>query len=324
MGFIVNPISSVFGVSSGMVLNLFIYLSLLTSLVILPDRFWSILWQKTQAVRREWARLKMKSPWGKEEREGDRLLIFFPELEAKISMGVKTTSVSIPTYKFYTSLLYELLEQHRRLGISLKAILPELRGQLILDLHFEKKMSATVVGGNLQFAVIALTTWGFIFLSSALADLPVKLFDFLVIGVMQLLAVMVFNWSIKKARSLIFLKYSKVFEGLYLFNALVEVGSPVGKALSESKILEGDLVAQNHFSLVSMRVKELVKLWAEKGLSPRVGLSEVARELWHKQEMDFLKFLKVGDYLKFGVLAGFFLPAYFYYLYTLFQHFLSL
>ncbi len=239
-----------------------------------------------------------------------------------MGMGIKTTGIEIPAYKFYASLLHELLEAHRKLGVNLKFILPELRGNLIKDLQFEKKMKALVLGGNLQFVAIIFTTWGFIWLSSSLADLPLKLSDLLVISSLQGCAIFVFNFAIKKARLVMFHKFSEVMEGLYLFITMVEVGLPPNRVLADSKILSGDLVRYKDFSFCAERVKEHVMRWRENGVSPKTGIQEVVREVWHLQELSFEKFLKVADLIKFSVLALFFLPAYFYYLYSIFQFFI--
>lgn len=239
-----------------------------------------------------------------------------------MSMGLKTTDIEIPEYKFYAKLLHELLDVHRRLGISLRLILPELRSNLVIDLQFEKKIKGLILGGNLQFFVIAMTTWIFIFFSSSLADLPLNPWDLILILIIQVIAVFVFNFLIKRFQRNIFSKFNNVIEGLYLFSSMVEVGLPNARVLSESRILEGDLVRYGEFEFCAERMKEHIGRWRENGVSPKVGVSEVIKEVWHLQEMGFSKFIKAVDLIKFSVLAFFFLPAYFYYLYSIFQFFL--
>lgn len=303
-------------------MKFFIYFTVLVSILFLPERIWNFLWVKIEKVRLFLSHANEKNPLLKERVQGEKLLNFLPELEAKMGMGIKTAQIEIPHYKFYTKLLYDLLDVHRRLGISLKFILPELRSNLLKDLSFEKKISSSILGGNLQFLVISFTTWAFIFFSSALAEIPLNVFDLFLILIVQILAVIVFNIVTKKVRGFIFLKYSHVIEELYLFSSMVEIGLPAGKVLSESKILDGDLVKFKEFYFCAARTKEHVARWRENGISPKIGVGEVVAEIWQLKEGSFLKFLKTLDLIKFSVLAFFFLPAYFYYLYSIFQFFL--
>nr|BDT27896.1 hypothetical protein BHI3_13620 [Bacteriovorax sp. HI3] len=297
-----------------MVISLFIYIGSFFSLLFLPEKSWTFLWEKARALR-QWSLSQKKTP------PGEKLLKFLPELEAKMGMGMKTAEMEIPHYKFYTSLLHELLEVHRKLGVNLKSILPELRNNVIKDLQFEKKVKGLILGGNLQFAAITMTTWGFIWLSSSLADLPLHPGDLFFIFCLQALAILVFNFAVKKAQALMFNKFSRVMEGLYLFISMAEVGLSAGRVLADSKVLDGDLMRYREFSFCAERVKEHVQRWRENGVSPRPGVTEVVREVWHLQELCFEKFLKVADLIKFSVLAVFFLPAYFFYLYSIFQYF---
>jgi hypothetical protein len=264
-----------------------------------------------------------KNPFKKEQIQGEKLLIMFPEIEAKLALGVKTTSMELPQYKFYTTLLFDLLQVHRKLGISLKQILPELRQNLIKDLQFESKIKSLMLGGNLQFLVITVTTWAFILLSSTLAELPLNYTNLSIILMIQITAIVIFNGALSQMKKLIFLKFNQSIEGLYMFVSLVEIGLPVGQVLLESKVLEGDLVRHKKFSQIATRLETLINRWKENGISPKIEAGEVIKELWHIKEVAFDKFLKQVDILKFLVLAFFFLPAYFFYLYSIFRFFIE-
>lgn len=306
-----------------MMTKIFIYFTLLSYILLLPDRIWEKIWNLLECFFAYLLFLKEKNPLQKEHKNGEELLRFLPSLEAKLSMGLKTTTISIPRYKFYTSLLFDLLEVHQKRGISLKAILPELRLNLTKDLHFESKLQSHLLGGNLQFFVITMTTWCFIFFSSAMADLPLKISDLMIILVVQIFGILIFNLALKKLKIHTFHKFSKAIERLYLFVSLVEIGIPVSQTLAESKVLEGDLMKNKLFSPCASRLTALVTRWKENGISPKTEASEIIRELWHLKEVSFERFLKHLDTLKFIVLAFFFLPAYFFYLYSIFQFFME-
>ncbi len=306
-----------------MMTKLFIYCALLSCILLLPDRIWEKFWNLLQSFFTYLKSWEEKNPFQKEHKSGEKLLSFLPNLEAKLAMGLKTTTDSIPRYKFYTTLLFDLLEVHQKRGISLKIIIPELRLNLTKDLQFESKLQSNLLGGNLQFFVITMTTWCFIFFSSAMADLPLKFSVLMIILMIQITGIFIFNLALKKLKNYTFSKFSEAIERLYLFVSLVEIGMPVSQTLAESRVLEGGLMKNKLFSPCASRLLTLVNRWKENGISPKVEAGEIIRELWHLKEVSFERFLKHLEALKFIVLAFFFLPAYFFYLYSIFQFFME-
>ncbi len=306
-----------------MMTKILIYCALISFILLLPDRIWEKIWNELNRCFTYLSYLKANNPFQKEHKNGQALLSFMPKLEAKIAMGIKTTNESIPQYKFYTSLLSDLIGFHQKRGISLRAIIPELRMNLTKDLQFESKLQSNILGGNLQFLVITMTTWIFIFFSSQMADIPLSFNQLIIIFLIQILGVTIFNMSLKKLKVYTFNKFSKAIERLYLFVSLVEVGMPVSQTLSESQVLEGDLMIHKLFLPCASRLMNLVNRWKANGISPKTEVAEIIQELWHIKEVNFERFLKHLDILKFIVLAFFFLPAYFFYLYSIFQFFME-
>ena len=306
-----------------MMTKIFIYCALISFILLLPDRIWEKLWNLIYRCLTYFRQLKDKNPFQKEHINGEALLLFMPNLEAKLAMGIKTTNESIPRYKFYTNLLSDLIGFHQKRGISLKTILPELRLNLTKDLQFESKLKSNIMGGNFQFLIITMTTWSFIFFSSNMADLPLNINHLIVIFTIQIIGVFVFNLTLKKLKNHTFNKFSKAIERLYLFVSLVEIGMPMSQTLSESQVLEGELMKEKLFSPCASRLVTLVNRWKENGISPKTEAAEIIHELWHLKEVNFERFLKHLDALKFIILAFFFLPAYFFFLYSIFQFFME-
>jgi hypothetical protein len=110
------------------------------------------------------------------------------------------------------------------------------------------------MGGNLQFFIVSLTTWSFVFLSSKLADLPLNSTILIVIAGIQILAIIVFNFSFLKLKDFGLKKFSMALEELYLFNGMVEVGLPINRVLADTRILEGVLASNKHFINVRERL----------------------------------------------------------------------
>jgi hypothetical protein len=313
-----------------MMTKILIYFSVLAFCFCLPSSFWEkavLIYQSTfDKLKKAHSKFKIYQeslPLIGDIAKGERLLRHFVQLEAKVTMGQKTIASDLPRFKFYTGLLSDLFEAHRQFGFSLKNVLPELRGNLIKELLFERKILSLSMGGNLQFFIVSLTTWSFVFLSSKLADLPLNSTILIVIAGIQILAIIVFNFSFLKLKDFGLKKFSMALEELYLFNGMVEVGLPINRVLADTRILEGVLASNKHFINVRERLFDLVNRWKETGLSPRVETGEIIRQVWIDKELGYERFLKQLELLKFVILAFFFLPAYFLYLYSIFQFFME-
>ncbi|MDD4972796.1 MAG: hypothetical protein PHY93_00515 [Bacteriovorax sp.] len=303
--------------------SLFSYALLLFTIANLPEKSWDYLLKFNSLWLTTLNRTKKDLPLIGEIECGRELLIAFTDCEAKISLGIKILPSFLPRYKFYTNLLEQLFETHRRLGIGIKKFIPEIRSGLIRDLQFEKKVLDEIIGGLLQFLVIATTTWSFVFLSASLVQIPLSKSTIFFMLALQLGGVVVFFQLVKIVKSKTFLKFSKAIEELYLFSTLLEIGLPLNEILLRSGILQGNLINFKIFENLSDRIKKLIARLKETGLTPRDETQEIIREIWHLQEENFQKFTKIVQVLKFSILVFFFLPAYFLYLYSIFKFFME-
>lgn len=301
----------------------FAYAILLISIAKIPEKNWDFLLRLGPLWLATFKRKKKKLPLIGEIERGQELLITFSNCEAKISLGIKILPSFLPKYKFYTSLLEQLFETHRRQGIGIKKFIPEIRAALIRDLQFEKKILDEIVSGFFQFLVIAVTTWSFVFLSSSLVHIPLSKSIVAFMVALQLSGLVVFFLLVKNVKNKTFSKFSKAIEELYLFSTLLEIGLPLNDILSRSGILQGSFVSFKLFENLSERMKKLIVRLKETGLSLRDEMQEIVRETWHLQDENFQKFTKIVQILKFSILAFFFLPAYFLYLYSIFKFFME-
>ncbi len=304
-------------------LSLFSYGLLIVSLLKGPESFWErlLIWQGQLSTF--FAYKKKNLPFIGEIYHGEDLLLALAETEAKIALGIKILPNALSRYKFYTDLLEQLLLAHRRLGIGIKKFIPEIRKGIIRDLQFEKKISSECLGAFLQFLVIAATTWSFVILSSSLVRIPPNKTIMLLMVALQLLGVVVFYQLLTLVKKKTFTHFGQAIQELYLFTTLMEVGLPLNEILSRSRLLQGSLMEQKLFSPMAVRTKKLIDRLKETGLSPKEEAHEIIGGLWHLQEETFQKFTKKVQVLKFGILAFFFLPAYFLYLYSIFKFFME-
>ena len=302
---------------------IFIYVLLLFITAKLPDHLWDKLLELGPNLLTILKKHNKNLPFINELNRGRDLLLAFSECEAKIALGIKILPNHLPKYKFYTGLMEQLFETNRRFGMGIKKFIPEIRGALILDLQFEKQIFDEILGGFLQFMVIALTTWSFVFLSSSLVFIPLSKILVISMLILQISGGALFFVLVKKYQLKTFTKFNKAIEELYLFSGLMDIGLNLNEILLRSGILQGNLVSFKIFENLSDRVKKLIARLKETGVSPKDETQEIIREIWHLQETNFRKFTKKVQVLKFVILAFFFLPAYFLYLYSIFQFFMD-
>lgn len=303
--------------------SLFSYGLLFFTLAKIPDKTWDILLRIGPLSLAFIETKKSRWPLIGEADRGKKLLVTMSECEAKISLGIKILPSHIPKYKFYTSLLEQLFLAHRTLGIGIKKCFPEIRSALIRDLQFEKKLLDELISGFLQILVIGATTWSFVFLSSHIADIPLSKKTLYAMLALQMGGIFLFLAMVKKLKKKTFFKFSKAIEELYLFRSLIEIGLPLNDILKRSQILTGSFMSFKLFMKLSERLKKLVERLKETGMSPRDETQEIILEIWHLQEEKFHQFTKIVQILKFSILVFFFLPAYFLYLYSIFQFFME-
>lgn len=304
-------------------LSTVLYLLLLLAIAQLPEKFWDRILESYSLLRSLLNQKQKRLPIIGEIYRGQELLLAISELEARIALGIKFISGILPKYNFYTDLLEQLFESHRRLGIGIKKFIPEIRLALIRDLQFEKKILDEILSGVMQFLVIAATTWCFVFLSKSLVEITLDTATILLMLTLQLLGAVLFFYLVSILKTKVFTPFSKAIEELYLFSALLDVGLPLNEVLQRSAILQGSLTSHKNFEQLALRLKKLVARMRESGLSPKDEVQEIIREIWHLQEVHFLKFTKMVQGLKFSILAFFFLPAYFLYLHSIFKFFME-
>ena len=254
---------------------------------------------------------------------GNDLITSMSECEARLLLGIKIFPETLPRYKFYTDLLEQLFASHRILGIGIKKFIPDIRLAITRDLSFEKKIVDEIFSAFLQFLVIGATTWSFVFLSRSLVQIPLEFTTTILMVALEALGALLFFYLVGRLKTKTFLPFAKAIEELYLFSSLMDVGLPINEVQERSRILDGSLASHKNFSELAERLKKLVARMKETGLSPKDEAQEIIRELWHLQEVYFGRFTKMVQILKFGILAFFFLPAYFLYLHSIFKFFME-
>lgn len=306
-----------------MLLSVIIYILFFSVILYLPDQVWSYFYDFFNNLYSEIKKYHLRRLEHTTIGKAENLQRFISSLESQLSLGSKSTISQIPEYHFYTILLEKLISGHRKFGMNIKSTLQELKLNLIKEIQFERKCQVTATNGKLQFLMMTITTWGFIFFSSLMVNIKMNASDYLIILLFQFIGVIIFVKGSRLIKEKIFSKYSLIIERLYLFINMVDLGFSNGKAVTESRILEGSLLQEKNFLPCAARLGEAIDKWKELGSNPKSECRDICEEIWHQKTMAFEHYLKQLEALKFAVLAGLYLPAYFYYLYSIFQFFME-
>lgn len=258
-----------------------------------------------------------------ELQKGERLRLGIVDLMVFIDRGESVGINFLPDYKFYTELVVMLLEIQRQVGGRIKNVFIELKSNLHRDLNFERKIRNEMRAAYLQFLMVSLTTWGFIFFAQHLMQLPLSLSIGLTIFFLQILGLLFFKLISKKIYQSLFAKFGSNLKPIYFFTLMIDAGIPLNRAEVDSKIWSSNLFELHEFEWEAQCLKKVIIRLREQGISPLADLAELINGLWEKQGEVMETFIKKLGVLKFSVLVCFYLSAYFLYLVAIFQFFME-
>ena len=285
------------------------------TLSFLPESFWMRLSEFIERFLKTYSsEFSLKS--------GQKLLRILSELEAQLAIKGTVSLIELPQYKFYTTLAGRVMEYGRRYGTPLRSVLLELREALGKDLQFEAKIKKELWGGFAQFALIAIVTWTFVFLSASLLELHLDFKINLLMMVLQGGGFLSYYFIFRILRSRLFSIFSPLFSSYYTLLVLSEAGLSVRSSLQESGIVSLLSHKDKRFDFLFARSRELLERWQNKGTPLKSELKELISSAWALEEESFARFLKLLAGLKFLILCLSFLSAYFVYLFSLFRVFL--
>lgn len=289
----------------------------------LPDKFWSNLVNLLDRISDFVKNLRTRLPWLKLISNGQDLLLALSECESRLQMGVKILPQMLPQFKFYTSLILQLFEANRLKGVGIKKFIPEFRKAILKDIAFEKKVISEINGGILQCLLITFTTWGFVFLTKSMIEIKLDFGITVIMLLLEIFGIITFLKLTAFIKKKCFEIYGTLLSDLYLFNSLFEVGISVNDLIAQSKLIKGEIVLDSKFKMIQTRFEKLISRLKETGISPKEEVYEILNDVWSAQEEEFIRFNKTLTAIKFLILAFFYLPSYFLFLYSLFKIFME-
>ena len=224
--------------------------------------------------------------------------------------------VSIPQYKFYTTILEALLHYSTQFGAPISEHLKSLRKCLIADWEFEQKLFSHLISVAVQMIALSAMTWFFGLFCQWMLELWPAVSDVLTIGGLQVAGGLSFGLLYRKRKMSLFRPYESCYRTLISVAILQQLELPLHEVISRCRL--EDLPKEGKLGSFRTRLQELFQQCHHRGHSLRDFFMELREELDFYLEEDFKKFLQFTAKVKFLTLALFFLPAYLVFVFSLF------
>jgi hypothetical protein len=234
-------------------------------------------------------------------------------------MDLKSAEHHLPQYKVFTGLVQDALGLVRFYGLSPKGIFGELRHILQEDLKRERRLQKKRRESYGQMFLMGLFIWPFVFLTQYVLEVQVEFFFLGVMLVMQALGLILFIVVLGKGELVIFKGVTELTHSLYTLRGLVTCGVARARCLQQAKIEETlRLDLASHWDTLREGLAQTLSQWSEGGYSPGENLRELCDEMWFVYEERMDLYDKYSYSVRLAVLAGFFLPTLFVFMYALF------
>lgn len=230
------------------------------------------------------------------------------------------TKIELPRYKFFSDLVEMLLSQARQWGAQYQQVFITLREILHQDLQFEKQLKEFVQGCWFQMGLIVAMSWLFIILGTTWVEIKFPLKYKIIIGSWQLLGMMSFFFGIRLLKTRYLSALGAFWKSLICLRSLAETALPRSEVVRLSQIKSLDQYSHHEWNDFKQKVQHLGQWMLSSGQSPVKEIGYLMEELRFLEKHQMAQFQKMSHALKFAILAIFFIPAYFAFLFIIFSN----
>jgi len=284
---------------------------------ILPKK----IWEKWNNTLKTWFNRYILKAYRGKSFYGQQLLAKISEINTSFKRDFGKEN-SLPQYKYFTSLIEQLINFSRVYGTRGKVIGDQLRNILIADIRWEKKNHDIFSRSFAQMGVLMLAIWGFIFLSSYILKKSfLSMFELYTIFLFQIAGAFLYTIFIQKLRKNTFIVFEKLSCTTNTIMSLSLLDISFGHLLKIANLGLLTRPKNNNLRSIYDQLHRSILRWKNYGESPQSDLNYLVEELYFiqgsMQEKLMIKILGV----KFLILAIFFMGSYFYFLYGLISNF---
>jgi len=226
-------------------------------------------------------------------------------------------------YKFYTELVLKLLQHRREYGAPVKEQIYLIKKIMLKDYQNERVLNKIKYRSWIQFVMISLLTWFFLFTATLQLEIPLDNHVLFIVLFLQILGVVTFNFGNRVWKRRVFLVTDLYVEVLYSMQALIKAGLSINKVESEVRISRLFLKGNNSFLDINQDLYLALEDWKKNGRPISSFINETIEEVWFRYEQKVESFNKGLEVLKFVCLSVFFLGGYFIVISSLFRFFLQ-
>jgi hypothetical protein len=227
-----------------------------------------------------------------------------------IEGGQSSLEGQIPSYKFYSNLVGELIIYRNKFGCEVKSSLLEVRKSITLDLKETKKQKDLFYGGLFQYIFLVIFLWVFLIFASRTIKFSIPTFDLGVLILWQVIGLGVYYIIIHLLKLSLFNSFEIFLHALYKLKIMLKVSRPLNEIIQA--IWFENLPNSSAINHIETRIDLLCQEIKFRGIVHSAEIDLALEEVWDFYEIQLLKFNKYLAVLKLTLIFVFVLPCFFY------------
>lgn len=194
----------------------------------------------------------------------------------------------VPEYKFFSSIIENLIKFRKLYGIDILPAARQIRGAARRDYTAGKKLRGELVGFVVQYGTIACFTWIFIYRISVTMEMSFSsgsLFGLLIWQLLGLVFGVSFYFILVRKIFGIFQYY---FSSAYTFRSLIDISRPISEVTAFCGL--DRLPESKEFTVIKKRFLGIIEKVKVTGVIVVEEIDQIILELWDSYELSLNKF----------------------------------
>lgn len=223
-------------------------------------------------------------------------------------------AINLVSYKYFKDLVLTLVEAKKLYGAPIDKALNEIKKSLGKDMHFERKVLSSFIGGIYQMAIISFVGVLFILMSCYQLDISFPFFVTSMSLGINALGFFVYSFTVFFLKKRSFDFFESLIKNCYILRAYLRCQMPVVHALNKVGI--DTLNVHKSELYIKERIENMIQKIKTQGFLDFSEFDMQIDEIWLLMEFQFEKFQKHLNALKLGIIVVFFLSTYLYIIYS--------
>ncbi len=213
-----------------------------------------------------------------------------------------------PIYKFYSSLIDQLISARNRYGTPVSDLLREIKKNIILDHKITRKINSQLNSLITQYIALCIFTWGYLWQIHQMLEIKYDHSNFTFLALWQGVGVLTALALYHFLKTKTFRHFQAYFHALYMFKSLMSISWPIAKVISKSEI--NTVPNSGAFKHTYLRVQKMTHKLKTEGQIKLEDIDLISQELQDLYEVKLDDFYRGMLSLKFMILAIFVIPGF--------------